>query len=137
MTDFRACIYCGDMFAPNKYSPKQTTCSKPDCQKKRQIESMKQWRQSHPNYFKFDETKSPEWIQKQRDRSKQWRQNNPEKVKAYRQGHLDEYRRYMRDYMRQYRQSKRIEQGAAEATRITSSSQAPSTENPNQESFEP
>ena len=112
MIESRICIYCHVSFTPNKYSPKQTTCSNPECQKRRQLESMKQWRQSHPNYFKFDETKPVEWIQKQRERSKQWRQSNPDKVRAYRQIHLEDYRQYMRDYMRQYRQSKKNSQAA-------------------------
>lgn len=103
----KACIFCHETFTPNKYSPKQTTCSNPECQKRRQLESMKQWRQSHPNYFKFDETKPAEWIQKQRERSKLWRQSNPDKVRAYRQVHLNDYRQYMREYMRQYRQNKK------------------------------
>jgi recombinational DNA repair protein (RecF pathway) len=81
----QACIYCGTAFAPNKYSPKQKVCSNTECQKKRQLESMRVWRKNHPNYFKYDESK----------------------VRSYRQAHSDEYRAYMRQYMRQYRQRQR------------------------------
>ena len=103
----RQCFYCQSAFTPNKYSPRQKICSNPECQKKRQLDSMKLWRQSHPQYFKYDESKGTEWLKVQRDRSKRWRENNPEKVKSYRQTHLEQYREYMRGYMRAYRQKKK------------------------------
>ena len=67
---------------------------------------MKVWREKNPNYFKFDESKGPEWLETQRRRSKVWREKNPDKVRAYRQVHNEEYRIYMREYMRKYRQAK-------------------------------
>ena len=70
------------------------------------MESMKAWREKNPNYFKYDESKEPGWIETQRKRSKLWREKNPDKVRAYRQAHNEEYRNYMRDYMRKYRQIK-------------------------------
>lgn len=103
----RACVYCAASFAPNKYSPRQRVCSSPDCQKKRQLDSMKVWREKNPNYFKYDESKGVIWLETQRKRSKIWRSKNPEKVKAYRQTHLSEYRQYMRDYMRRYREQRK------------------------------
>src|SRR5437016_1690073 len=105
--DARLCILCGASFTPNKYSPRQKICSDPSCQKKRQLESMRVWREQHPHYFKYDESKGQEWLDAQRKRSKLWRQKNPDKVRSYRHGHQDEYRRYMRDYMRQYRGKKK------------------------------
>ena len=66
----RACVYCGTSFTPNKYSPRQKVCSNPVCQKKRQLDSMKVWREKYPNYFKYDESKGPEWVNRQRQRSK-------------------------------------------------------------------
>ena len=105
----RLCVYCNASFPPNKYSPRQKVCSNPECQKKRQLESMRAWRKKHPNYFKYDETKGSEWLQTQRRRSKQWRDKNPEKVRSYRLSHSQEYRVYMRDYMRQYRQRRQGE----------------------------
>lgn len=102
----RACLYCNTLFTPNKYSPRQKVCSNPECQKRRQTDSMKDWRQKNPNYFKYDESKDPGWLETQRKRSKMWREKNPDKVRAYRQAHSEEYRSYMRDYMRKYRQSK-------------------------------
>ena len=67
---------------------------------------MKVWRDKNPNYFKYDESKEPGWIETQRRRSKQWREKNPDKVRAYRVAHGEEYRNYMREYMRKYRQAK-------------------------------
>lgn len=103
----RVCEVCQSSFSPNKYSPRQKICSSPECQKKRQHESMRMWRERNPNYFKYDESKGAEWLQTQRRRSKLWREKNPEKVKIYRENHLPEYREYMREYMRRYRERKR------------------------------
>ena len=102
----RVCVYCGTSFSPNKYSPRQKVCSNPACQKKRQLESMKLWREKYPNYFKYDESKGPEWVSRQRQRSKVWREKNPDKVRLYRSAHLKEYREYMREYMQKYRVKK-------------------------------
>ena len=102
----QSCIYCGASFSPNKYSPRQKVCSSTECQKKRQLESMRLWRTKNPNYFKYDESKGAAWIETQRRRSKLWREKNPDKVRSYRQAHSEEYRSYMRDYMRKYRQRK-------------------------------
>ena len=77
------------------------------CQKKRQLESMKLWRQRNPSYFKYDESKGLVWIQTQRNRSKVWREKNPEKIRSYGQAHHSEYRQYMRNYMRDYRAKKK------------------------------
>ena len=104
----RLCQICQTAFTPNKYSPRQKICSSPECQKKRQHESMRVWREKNPNYFKYDESKGVEWLETQRQRSKLWREKNPDKVKTYRQTHLSEYRQYMRDYMRQYREKKKM-----------------------------
>ncbi len=103
----RTCSYCNGAFVPNKYSPRQTICSGRDCQRKRQLESMKLWRERNPNYFKYDESKGPAWLETQRKRSKLWREKNPDKVRSYRSAHSQEYRDYMRDYMRAYRERKR------------------------------
>lgn len=103
----RLCVHCNSSFNPSKYSPRQTVCSDAGCQKKRQLESMRVWRQKNPNYFKYDESKGQEWIDTQRRRSREWRQNNPDKVRSYRSAHLEEYRRYMREYMRAYREKKK------------------------------
>ena len=103
----RPCEICQTPFTPNKYSPRQKICSNPTCQKKRQHESMRVWRQKNPNYFKYDESKGMEWLETQRRRSKQWREKNPDKVKVYRESHLPEYRRYMREYMHRYRERKK------------------------------
>jgi hypothetical protein len=106
--DTRFCLYCKVSFTPNKYSPRQKICSNPECQKKRQLESMKLWRERNPNYFKYDESKGLAWLETQRRRSKVWREKNPDKVRSYRQAHSAQYREYMREYMRQYREKKRV-----------------------------
>ena len=103
----KACIYCNSAFLPNKYSPRQTVCSSPACQKKRQLESMRLWREKNPNYFKYDESKGLVWLQTQRKRSKIWREQNQDKVRSYRLAHSEQYRQYMRQYMKQYREKKK------------------------------
>ena len=107
----RLCEICQASFSPNKYSPRQKICSNPECQKKRQHESMRLWREKNPNYFKYDESKGAEWLATQRRRSKLWREKYPDKVKNYRQTHLSEYREYMRDYMRRYRERRKSLEG--------------------------
>lgn len=107
------CLYCQQPFEQNKYSKRQKVCSKPECQHARQLASMKEWREKHPDYFKYDESKGEEWLKTQRERSRQWRQRNPDKIRAYRQTHLDDYRNYMREYMKKYRDRKRAQGGAA------------------------
>lgn len=111
----QTCRFCNASFLPNKYAPRQTVCSNPDCQKKRQLESMRQWREKNPSYFKYDESKGPQWLDTQRRRSREWRQRNPEKVRAYRQTHEEEYRRYMREYMQRYRQKQKTQPPAPQA----------------------
>ena len=124
----RNCSICGTSFKPNKYSPRQRVCPKPECQRARQIQSMKEWRQKHPTYFKYDESKGQDWLRMQRERSRNWRRNNPDKIKFYRQAHLEEYRQYMRDYMRKYRQ-KRKGPGSDEPS--SSSTPPPTPPSPN------
>ena len=99
----RICAYCNNPFTPNKYSSRQKVCSNPACQKKRQLDSMRLWREKYPNYFKYDESKGPEWVAQQRRRSKLWREKNLDKVRPYRAAHIQEYRQYMREYMKRYR----------------------------------
>ena len=105
--DNRTCLFCNAPFAANKYSPRQKVCSSDECQKKRQLDSMRPWCKKNPNYFKYDESKGLEWLELQRKRSKLWRDKNPEKVRSYRVSHSQEYREYMRSYMRQYRQKRK------------------------------
>ena len=119
--DNRNCLFCNSAFAPNKYSPRQKVCSSPECQKKRQLNSMRVWRKKNPNYFKYDESKGLEWLELQRRRSKVWRDKNPEKVRSYRAAHGQEYRQYMREYMRQYRQKRKSQ----------SAFSSPASDNPN------
>lgn len=109
------CLYCQQPFEQNKYSKRQKVCSKAECQHARQLASMKEWREKHPDYFKYDESKGEEWLKTQRERSRQWRQRNPDKIRTYRQTHLDDYRNYMREYMKKYRDRKRAQGGSGAA----------------------
>jgi len=129
MTD-QTCLYCNEPFVRNKYSPRQKVCSKPECQHTRQISSMREWRQKHPNYFKYDESKGEDWLRTQRERSRVWRQRNPDKIRAYRQTHLDEYRRYMREYMKQYRDKKKGDGPPTESPTEQQSSGSPEIQFP-------
>ena len=119
----QTCRYCSTSFQPNKYAPRQTVCSNPDCQKKRQLESMRQWREKNPSYFKYDESKGIQWLETQRRRSREWRQKNPDKVRSYRQTHEEEYRSYMREYMQRYRLKQKPEPPASQG-------QDPAPQNP-------
>ena len=122
------CLYCQQPFEQNKYSKRQKVCSKPECQHARQLASMKEWREKHPDYFKYDESKGEAWLQTQRERSRQWRQRNPDKIRSYRQSHLEGYRTYMREYMKKYRDRKKVQgSGSAEASPDQSSPVQPPT----------
>ena len=66
----RHCLACGQLYAPHPCVPHQQYCSAPECQKTRrrltqkrkmaedldyrdnQKRSQKQWRDSHPNYWR-------------------------------------------------------------------------------------
>jgi len=110
MVEPKSCPYCNQTFFPNKYKPSQKTCSNPTCQKKRQLENMKLWRGSHPDYFKYSESKGQQWLARRREKSKQWRVNNPDKIRQYRESNKQDYRDYMRDYMRKYRQKNKAQE---------------------------
>jgi len=103
----RKCEICGKPFVPNKYRPNQTVCSSLECQYKRQLGNMKQWRKQNPNYFKYKESQDKSWKQTCRERSLEWRKKHKEYLQLYREANKERHRLYMRDYMRQYRSRKK------------------------------
>jgi len=114
----RKCEICGKPFVPNKYRPNQTVCSSLECQYKRQLSNMKQWRRKNPNYFKYKESQDKSWKQTCRERSLEWRRKHKEYLQLYREANKERHRFYMRDYMRQYRlKKKQNERQKEEASR--------------------
>lgn len=112
----RKCAICGKPFVPNKYRPNQTVCSSLECQYRRQLSNMKQWRNANPNYFKYKESQDRSWKQTCRERSLEWRRKHKEYLQLYREANKERHRVYMRDYMRKYRLKKKEEQKSEEET---------------------
>lgn len=100
MVLIRICEKCNEQFIPNKYRRQQKVCSKPECQRKRQLDDMSLWREQNPNYFRDAKIL---WRQLTRERARIWRQRNKRKQHLYRQTHKEDIRLYMREYMRRYR----------------------------------
>ncbi|PIU41410.1 MAG: hypothetical protein COS99_05605 [Candidatus Omnitrophica bacterium CG07_land_8_20_14_0_80_42_15] len=103
----KICSVCGKEFIPNKYRPNQTVCSSLECQYKRQLDNMKEWRGRNTDYFKCRESKDASWKATCRERAKRWREMHKEYLSLYRQEHKDLHRVYMREYMRKYRKKSR------------------------------
>jgi len=100
------CKICGRQFVPNKHKPSQGACNDERCQRERQRQNVREWRQKNPDYFKY--TLGTDETYKEMIRKKQllWRKNNPLKVKEYRERYKEKTRRYMKDYKREYRKRK-------------------------------
>jgi hypothetical protein len=96
------CKYCNNEFKPNKYRPSQQVCVKPVCQRKRQIDNQKQWRQRNPDYFKCLGQETA-WQDQRRQYNRLWKTANKDYIHTYEQSHKDQRREYMREYMRKYR----------------------------------
>ncbi len=107
MIEGKICRICGKEFLPNKYRRNQEVCSSLECQYKRQLENMKKWRETNPEYFKTREMHDATWKDECKKRSKSWRERHLEYLKLYRQEHKEEHRVYMKDYMREYRRKKK------------------------------
>ncbi len=98
MPEEKKCIMCGKPFAPSNYRPEQTVCSSPDCQHKRQLSNMKEWRAK--------KAASPEgsaWKEASRLKSAEWREKHQTYLKLYREEHKEKRGKYMKEYMRDYR----------------------------------
>lgn len=98
------CRICQKEFIPNKYHPKQQVCFQTACQKARQLENEKSWRQNNPDYFKCL-GQEEHWKEVRHRYSKLWRDNHQDYLKNYDKAHQDQRREYMRNYMRRYREA--------------------------------
>ena len=85
----RHCLACGQLYAPHPCVPHQQYCSAPECQKTRrrltqkrkmaedldyrdnQKRSQKQWRDSHPSYWRSYRAANPEYAQRNRERQRE------------------------------------------------------------------
>lgn len=114
MQEERSCIICGKPFMANKYRPNQEVCSSVECQYKRQLSNMAEWRKRNPNYFKYKEARDASWKETCKERSLGWRKRHKEYLKLYREANRARHRNYMKEYMRDYRR-RRKEEWADEA----------------------
>jgi hypothetical protein len=96
------CKICQNEFTPSKYRPGQQACSRPECQKARQVQNERAWRQKNPDYFK-SQGQEVSWQQKRRRYSYLWKKTHPNELKIYAQNRKEKRREYMREYMRRRR----------------------------------
>ncbi len=75
MTKLR-CIHCGIRFTPAPQVPKQTYCSKPDCQKERRRKWQKSKLKSDPDYRDNPSLAQKAWTDRNPDYWRQYRQNS-------------------------------------------------------------
>jgi len=79
----KICKICNEEFIPDKFHPYQEVCSKPQCQKVRQLENQKRWRLKNPDYFKYKSKKTP-WERRRWEYLKRWRETHKDYFKLYR-----------------------------------------------------
>ena len=86
----RRCRYCRQVFRPNRYHPQQQVCGNLACQSQRRrdyhrqkiasdpvyqqvcLESPRNWREAHPDYWKKYRRDHPEQVDRNR-RKQRWR----------------------------------------------------------------
>lgn len=102
---FMQCKICKQEFKPSKYRPDQQVCSRPECQKKRQIQNERDWRARNPEYFKYFDQESA-WKDKRKRYNKLWKTTHNKELKEYEDSHKEQRKEYMREYMRNYREEK-------------------------------
>ena len=98
----KRCKICQREFIPNKHHPLQQACSRPECQRLRQIFNQREWRRKNPEYFKL-RGQEASWRRERHRYSRLWRIAHKAHIKAYQLKHRRERREYMREYMRRYR----------------------------------
>ena len=98
MSEEKKCVICGKLFTPGIRRPDQSVCLSSECQKKRQLNNMKQWRAK-----KAASQDSSSWKESCRQKSSEWRKKHHAYLKLYREEHREERGEYMKEYMRQYR----------------------------------
>ncbi|HRZ14062.1 MAG TPA: hypothetical protein P5110_01000 [Candidatus Omnitrophota bacterium] len=96
------CKLCGNEFQPSKYHANQQVCGSAECQKTRQLQNQKEWRQRNPDYFKCLGQEQA-WKEKRRRYNRLWKVTHQDFLKDYDQDHKEQRREYMRGYMRRYR----------------------------------
>lgn len=101
------CKICQNEFAPHKYRPKQEVCSKPECQKLRQIQNQREWRVKNPDYFKCLDQESI-WRENRHRYNRLWKLTHKDYLKGYEENHKSQRREYMKDYMRRYRETNNV-----------------------------
>jgi hypothetical protein len=95
MLPSRRCRYCQQIFEPSNYCPKQSVCSKPECQRWRKTEYHRQKRETDSEYAEIV-----------RDSQKKWREAHPEYSKQYRQTHPETVQRNRRQQQRRDQQGR-------------------------------
>ncbi len=105
MAEYRACPICKREFLPNKYRKGQEVCSRPECQRQRQLNNVAAWRKKNPGYFKINRHDSS-WAKLYRERTHLWRKRHKTQIKRYKKAHQEEQKEYMREYM--YRRRKEV-----------------------------
>lgn len=72
------CAHCNDLFTPAPQVPKQTYCSKPNCQKERRKQWQKNRLQSDPDYRANQSRAQKAWTEKNPDYWRELRQTGPD-----------------------------------------------------------
>ncbi len=98
------CKFCQNEFTPSKYRPKQQVCSRPECQRLRQLQNEKDWRLRNPDYFKCLGQESS-WRADRHRYTRLWKAMHGVGIRAYEKANQKPRREYMREYMRRYRQT--------------------------------
>jgi len=101
------CKICKNEFIPNKYRPQQQVCSRPECQRLRQIQNEKEWRARNPDYFHYLDQESA-WKEKRKRYNRLWKATHQQELQAYQKARQKPRQEYMRDYMRRYRLAKNV-----------------------------
>jgi len=79
----RRCKFCGQYFRPHpRLGDKQKSCQKQGCQKKRQWENLRSWRQRNPDYFRGRYSELKSWREQNPGYQRQWRARQSEIQKS-------------------------------------------------------
>ena len=100
------CRVCQNEFVPNKYRPNQQVCSRIACQRIRQIDNEREWRNKNPDYFKYLDQESS-WRLNRLRYNRLWKSAHTDYLQEYERSHKEQRREYMREYMHRYREAKR------------------------------
>lgn len=92
------CAICKRQFTPDKWHPKQKVCGRPKCRTKHRRTALSEWRLLNPDYF----AKRTDNIETMR----QWRKDHPDYYRQYRKAH-PEIRENTRAYVQKWRRKLR------------------------------